>query len=120
MGGTYANWKGYNLRYVPELKNALKQKKNWPSKSSARAGDVVIFGSDAHACIATSSSTVDCHNNNRCGSTISGIASGFGGVYKIIGKTSLTHNSTKEEIAMESFDDDIILTISESSNEAFV
>merc|ERR1712080_668251 len=117
MGGTYANWKGYNLRYVPELKNALKQKKNWPSKSSAKAGDVVIFGNDAHACIATSSTTVDCHNNNRCGSSISGIAGGFSpSTYKIIGKTSLTENSTKEEIAMESYDDDIIL----SADEAFV
>lgn len=69
----YGNYKGYNLKYVPDLHQALKSLYGWTQSSSGyncgSRGQVLVYGSDDHAAFAIGNCLLDQHNPSRCGTT---------------------------------------------------
>jgi len=67
----YGNYKGYNLRYVPDLHQALKSLYGWSQSSSGTwcgsRGQVLIYNGDEHAAFAIGNCLLDQHNPSRCG-----------------------------------------------------
>ena len=67
----YGNYKGYNLKYVPDLHQALKSLYGWTQSSSGTwcgsSGQVLIYNGDEHAALAIGNCLLDQHNPSRCG-----------------------------------------------------
>ena len=66
----FGKYQGFNLRWVPDLRQALL-KMGWKQSSRGmncgNAGDVIIYGNDDHAALAIGNCKLNQHNPNRCG-----------------------------------------------------